>query len=287
MHKFVLNNERLLKMLAMMLIILSGITLYLKPLNFGIEFTGGVVIETAMTGEELQNSDIFSIIGVSVDASDYGSTIKVAQSEEGFVPEMKAFIGSELLSEEVIGASLGQEMVDASIQSIAIALIAMSLYLAIRYNLLMAFAAIFALVMDLTVSLGFLSLIGLEFNTLIVGAMMTVIGYSINDSVVTLDKVREVKRARQGEDIGDLYKTIVDVIFKRTMITSSSTLLVLLALALFGGNELSGFAITLGIGVMSGTLSSLVVVLAICSWASKRNPEFIKFNKKPSMEGDL
>lgn len=286
MFNFILNNENKLKCLVLVAVLLSALMVLIKPLNYGVEFSGGVVIETSLNAEQLGNL-VFQETGVSVDTSNHGSTIKVSEGARDSLTEIKMIVGDSLLSQEVIGAALGEEMINASVVSLLIALGAMSIYLAVRFNFVMAFSAMAALLQDIMVAVGVLCLLGIEINTLIVGALMTIIGYSINDSVVTLDKVRELQR--NDDDIQDesLYTSVVRVIYKRTIITSSSTLLVLLSLATFGGSALYGFSIALSVGVVSGTLSSLVVVLGICAFASKKNPAIIKFNKKPSLEGDL
>lgn len=286
MFDLVLDNERKMKVLVLVAVLLSAITLFVKPLNYGIEFSGGVVIESSMSSNDL-NGGVFETSGVSVDGSDHGVTIKVAERARGSIDEITAKVGNTVLSQEVIGAALGSEMVSASIYSLLVAFAAMTAYLAVRFNLVMAFSAMAALLQDVLIALGALALLGIEVNTLIVGAIMTIIGYSINDSVVTLDKVRELQRNDKLSTCGNLYKSVVEVIYKRTIITSSSTLVVLLALAIFGGDALFGFSIALSVGVISGTLSSLVVVLGICNVISKNRPEIIKFHKKPSLEGDL
>ncbi|MDK9790613.1 protein translocase subunit SecF [Vibrio sp. D431a] len=286
MYNLMLKNESKLKFLVLVAVLLSALTIMMKPLNYGIEFSGGTIIESSMSPDELSN-DVFKSTGVSVDGSEHGSTIKISNNAKNKVDEIRTVIGKSELSQEVVGAALGHEMIKASVYSLIIALLAMSAYLTIRFNVIMATSAMLALLQDILIAVGVLSLMGIEINTLIVGALMTIIGYSINDSVVTLDKIRELQRNGELTQETPLYELVVGVIYKRTMITSTSTLVVLIALAVFGGNALFGFSIALSVGVISGTLSSLVVVLGICGMVSKNRPAIIKFHKKPSMEGDV
>lgn len=283
------NNECFLRWVTFFLVMLSLVIFYMVPLNLGIEFTGGHVMEVGLPLNEVQST--LNILRLSD-----GALVDLSQSALGVLIKSKGFIDSDLkqitdgfgemlLSSDAMGASVGAEMVENSVWSLAIALCAILFYLAFRFNFWMASAAIIALFLDILISCAAIVFFQVEVTTLIVGALMTIIGYSINDSVVTLDKIREVSRG--SVDSYELYRTVVPKIVKRTIVTSVSTLLVVVSLVIFGGDTLFDFATVLMIGVTSGTLSSLVVVIGLTQFLARKGSNLLSFSDAPSMEGDL
>ena len=160
---------------------------------------------------------------------------------------------------EFVGPQVGDELREQGGLAMLLALGLVMLYIAFRFQLKFAFGAVIALVHDVVITLGFFSVTGMEFNLTTLAALLAVIGYSLNDTIVVSDRIRENFRKLRRTDPADVINTSLTETLGRTVVTSLTTLLVLVALALFGGEMIYGFAIALIVGVTVGTYSSIYV----------------------------
>ncbi len=259
-----------LSAIAMLVAIAS---LSLRQLNWGLDFTGGTLVEV-----EYSDSADLSAIRATLDQEGYGGAVVVSfgtdrdvlvRLPDGYSDEQGALMVDELRAAtdmsielrriEFVGPQVGAELRDDGGIAMLTALGLVMLYVAFRFQIKFALGAVIALAHDVVFTLGFFSLTGLEFDLTVLAALLAVVGYSLNDTIVVSDRIREnlrkVRRAGPSEVIDiSLTETL-----GRTLVTSLTTLLVLAALALFGGEMIFGFAVALLVGVAVGTYSSMYV----------------------------
>ncbi len=183
----------------------------------------------------------------------------------------KAYLGRfNVLSQETVGPQVGKELQQKAIWAVVLASIAMGIYIALRFDLMFGVSAVANIIHDVFVALAFMAMMRLEFSLNIVAALLTIVGYSINDTVVMYDRVRENRRKiKKPMTLADEMNLAMNQTLSRTVLTSGSVFLVLIALILFGGNVIRGFAWILMIGVISGTYSTVTIVPAVAMWWEK------------------
>ncbi|PCD00878.1 protein translocase subunit SecF [Halopseudomonas pelagia] len=257
---------------AVVLMIGSIASLAIKQLNLGLDFTGGALVELNYTSpadleairatlrEEGWDDAIVQNFGASTDVlirlasddPDLGSQIaRLIQNEDGSDVSIKRV--------EFIGPQVGEELRDKGGLGMLLAMAGILLYVSLRFQMKFAVAAIVALVHDVIFTLGFFSILGLSFDLTVLAALLAVIGYSLNDTIVVFDRVRENLRIMRKADLEEIINVSTTQTLARTLATSASTLLVLLALYFFGGENIQGFALALIVGVGVGTYSSIYV----------------------------
>lgn len=265
---------------SLILMIGSIASLVVNKLNFGLDFTGGTLIEVGFE----QSADLTNIRQVLNDGGFddavvqfYGSSRAVVirlATREDIKAEMLGNIVLDTLKNgtgqkvtmrriEFVGASVGDELTEQGGLAMLTALICILIYVAFRFEYRFALGAVFALFHDVVLTLGLFSLLGLEFDLTVLAAILAVIGYSLNDTIVVSDRIREnFRKVREGtpQEIIDISLTQT---FSRTIITSITTLLVLAALFFHGGELIHGFATALLFGVFVGTYSSVYVASSI------------------------
>ena len=266
MHFFIL--------LVCLLIAFGTITL-----NFNIEFTGGSVYTldapVADSKAKLSGNDQLLISG-----SNMNSIVKTPLNVE-FTDSEKSFIDEHMLSKDIVGASMGQELRRESVLGLALALLGVLIYLSVRYNYTMAFAALFAVMHDVVFTIFMLALFNVQVSSIVIGAFLAIIGYSINDSVVTLDRMRELIRDNEENPI----QQALEMTLQRNINTAVSTLIVIVALFIFGGVTMQAFAFTMFVGVGVGMFSSLTIVPCLVS--ARESKGSLVVSRKPSLEGEL
>ena len=270
-----LSIRRITTILSIVLMILSGSSLVTRGLNPGIDFTGGFQIEVSFQEApeiqqvrlDLSNSGFDDAIVQNsgsatdlmirtapregVDSRKVGNQIieAVSQSSKNV----------ELLSSEYVSAQVGEELTEQGGLAMIFALIMIMIYIVFRFQWKFSIGAVLALIHDVLITLGIFSFFQLTFDLAVLAAILAVVGYSLNDTIVIFDRIRENFRSmRRSETIEILNASITQTI-SRTIITSSTTLMVLLALYFMGGQSLSGFSVALIIGVLIGTYSSIFV----------------------------
>lgn len=270
------------------LIIISVLLLGIKGLNYGIDFKGGSILHVRFDNESSENKirEYFKqieksrglyftseqIIVQSVGGGQNREFIiqypaapvdsqKNADVHDFILSDLKALapFSDEALEVSNVGPTLGDEMKKQGIQAAILAVIGILLYLAYRFELQSATGAVVAIGHDLIITLGFLSLIGIEFDVTVLAAILTLLGYSVNDSIVVLDRIRETRKISKETSFASLIDSAINQTLGRTLNTSITTLLALIALLMLGGASIKGFAIALTFGVIVGTYSSIFI----------------------------
>ncbi|MFQ5535287.1 MAG: protein translocase subunit SecF [Sphingomonadales bacterium] len=264
--------------LSAILIVASLVLFFAKGLNFGIDFKGGILIEVGTT----QPADLKAIrktvgrLGLGdVAIQEFGAPTDVlirierqsgdADAQQAAVDQVKAALGADIADElsyrrvEVVGPKVSGELIRDGVLAITLAVFAVLLYIWFRFEWQFGVGAVAALVHDVTLTIGLFSLIGLEFNLSIIAAILTIVGYSLNDTVVVYDRVRENLRKYKRMELDELLNRSINETLARTAVTSLTTLLALGALFVFGGEVLRGFSAAMIWGVFVGTFSSIFI----------------------------
>ncbi|HAW49658.1 TPA: protein translocase subunit SecF [bacterium] len=252
--------------------------------NFGIDFMGGTMLHLKFE-KQLNEADINSI-RKKIEASKIRASIQYFGGEKKElivkakgvqedvslkIREIIETIGDFEYSSEYIGPSVSRDLVSLAIKAVIIAIIAMLIYIAIRFEFRFGISAVIALIHDITFVLGIYSLTGCEFNVPTIAAFLTVVGYSINDTIVVFDRIRENLKLLRREDYYIIVNKSINQVLPRTIITSLTTLFVCSALLIFAGGEVSKFALVLVVGVIIGTYSSDCVASPILYEWHKRS----------------
>ena len=258
--------------------ILSVFFITFKGLNYGIDFKGGTLIElrTEKTTQaslirESLNSMNLGDVNVKRFGKDGDYLIKVEQknSNNNLIPEIKKTLVDNLNTEvdfrrvENVGPKVSSELLESSIIAISLALAAMLFYIWVRFEWQFSVGSIIALFHDVVITLGIFSVLSLEINLSIIAAVLTIVGYSMNDTVVIYDRIRENLFKYTKISIGDVSNLSINETLSRTIITSVTTLLALFSIYILGGEILRGFSFAMILGVIIGTYSSIFVASPI------------------------
>lgn len=259
--------------LSIILIVISIYSLFVNKLNFGLDFTGGSLIEIRLA-EDIDSLEEIRGLLQSMNLSDFqvnyfGSnrdiSIKVpggdnSINEDVLIQNLKQDFDFEVRRQEFVGPQVGSELRDQGGLGLLAALAVMMVYIMFRFQYKFALGALLALVHDVVIVLGFFSFFSLDFDLSVLAAILAVIGYSLNDTIVVSDRVRENFRKKRRSNSEIAINRSLSQMIGRTLITSLTTLLVLIALLIFGGETISNFSIALIVGVISGTYSSIYIV---------------------------
>ena len=266
---------KLFNLISIILVILSVLLLLFKGLNFGVDFKGGTLIELRANDNQTNITSLrksfnnMSLGDVSVkkfgNENDY--LIKFEKKDikpdtiENIKVDLTKSIGNSFNFRRVenVGPKVSAELLKSGIIAITLSLAAMLFYIWIRFEWQFSLGAILALFHDVIITLGFFSLFRLEINLSIVAAVLTIVGYSMNDTVVIFDRVRENLRKFSDIKIFELTNISINETLSRTIITSITTLFALVSIYLFGGEILKGFSLAMILGVVFGTYSSIYI----------------------------
>jgi len=263
--------------LSLILFVLSVILIFFKGLNYGIDFKGGTLIELRSNNIEAASiRDILKVMDLGdVNVKKFGKEgdflVKVEQKENNnkLIPEIKKNLSESLNSEvnfrrvENVGPKVSAELLQSGIIAISLSLAAMLFYIWIRFEWQFSIGSIIALFHDVTITLGIFSLLSLEINLSIIAAVLTIVGYSMNDTVVIYDRIRENLGKYHKLDISNIANLSINETLSRTIITSVTTLLALFSIFILGGEILRGFSFAMILGVLIGTYSSIFVASPI------------------------
>jgi len=261
-------------LLSFLLIIISFISFFSKGLNLGIDFKGGTVIEMQFdkkySATNIREALIQQELG-DVKVKEFGNNqifLAIFEKKSGksdFIPNVKTQLEKSLTETinfrrvEMVGPKISKELTKSGIYAVLIALILMLFYIWLRFEWQFSLGSILALLHDVMLTLGAFSIIGFEFNLSIIAAILTIVGYSMNDTVVIYDRIRENLKKDDKSDLLDLINISVNETLPRTLKTSITTLLALIAIYFFGGEILRGFSFALIWGVIVGTYSSIFI----------------------------
>ena len=266
---------RLFNLLSIFLIAISVILLLFKGLNFGIDFKGGTLIELRTSDKQTNISTLrksfnnMSLGDVNVKKFGDENDFLIKFEKKDIKPDTIDMIKNDLAKSigkvfkfrrvENVGPKVSSELLKSGIIAIGVSLAAMLFYIWIRFEWQFSLGAILALFHDVIITLGIFSLFNLEINLSIVAAVLTIVGYSMNDTVVIFDRVRENLRKFSDIKIYELTNISINETLSRTVITSITTLLALISIYFFGGEVLKGFSLAMILGVLFGTYSSIYI----------------------------
>ena len=287
------NFYKKLNILSLILIIFSLFILIFKGLNLGVDFKGGTLIEirtetSTVNIAEIRQSFLKMNLGdVTVKKfgkqKDYLVKIESTKSDDNnFIKSINDELSSDLGSNvnfrrvENVGPKVSNELLKAGLLAISLSLAAMLIYIWIRFEWQFSLAAIIALVHDVLITVGIFSFLSYEINLSIVAAVLTIVGYSMNDTVVIFDRIRENLRKYSKITISEISNKSTNETLSRTLITSVTTLLALFSIYIFGGEILKGFSFAMIIGVIIGTYSSIFVATPILNYAKVSQKTILK-----------
>jgi len=269
-------------LLSAILVLLSVFTLAQKGLNFGLDFTGGYLTEFT-TSQSVELKELQSFIAKNHtgefeltaqgnshfqlrEAPSASATSTTANSLDWqSVVTQNNDINAQVLSSAYIGSQVGDELFDQGCLAMFAAMIAVMLYLAVRFEWRLAVGSVVALVHDLILVLGLFSLLNIEFNLTVLASLLAIIGYSLNDSIIVGDRVRELLRVKSNNALSpaSIINSAIKSTLTRTLITSGTTLATVASVWLLAGAPLQGFAIALFTGIVVGTFSSICIAATL------------------------
>jgi len=287
------NFYKKMNIFSSILIFLSILVLLIKGLNLGVDFKGGTLIEvrtenSITTIAEIRESFLKMNLGdVTVKKfgkeNDYLVKIEITKSEdENFIKSINDKLSADLGSAvnfrrvENVGPKVSNELLRAGLLAISLSLAAMLFYIWIRFEWQFSLGAIIALIHDVIITVGIFSFLAYEVNLSIVAAVLTIVGYSMNDTVVIFDRIRENLKKYSKISITEISDLSTNQTLSRTLITSVTTLLALFSIYIFGGAILKGFSFAMIIGVIVGTYSSIFVATPILNYTNVNQKTVLK-----------
>ena len=290
------NLYKTCNLASIILIIISLLLLLIKGLNYGVDFKGGTLIEIRTNDKNISISDLrrsFNKMNLGdVTVKHFGSENdfivkfeKRNSNKSNFIEEIKNkltnYIGDnyDFRRVENVGPKVSSELLKSGIIAIGLSLAAMLIYIWIRFEWQFSLGAIIAIFHDVIITLGIFSLFGFEINLSIVAAVLTIVGYSMNDTVVIFDRVRENLKKYSDIKIFELTNISINETLSRTIITSITTLIALLSIYFFGGQILKGFSLAMILGVIFGTYSSIYIANPILVLLNVSQKTVIKEDK--------
>ena len=290
------NYYKKFNFLSFILILSSIVLLFLKGLNFGVDFKGGTLIELRVDKLNVKISDIrYSLLKMELGdvtvkkfgkEGDYLIKIESSNNKPDFIESINNKLNSDLNSNvnfrrvENVGPKVSSELLKAGLLAISLSLAAMLFYIWIRFEWQFSLGAIIALIHDVIITLGIFSFLSYEINLSIVAAVLTIVGYSMNDTVVIFDRIRENLKKYSQLKIAEISNLSTNETLSRTLITSITTLLALFSIFIFGGAILKGFSFAMIAGVIVGTYSSIFVAAPILNYTKVSQKSVVKEDKE-------
>ena len=292
-----MNKRKLAMVFSLILIAISIGSLATKGLNLGIDFTGGYLIEAGYQNDV----DLDEVRAALSDADFKDAQVQNFGSSKDIIVRIapradinKATIADNVLSVltntseqevimrrvEFVGPQVGDELRDDGGIALLVALGCILVYISLRFQLKSAVGAILALIHDVVITIGFFSIIQMEFDLSVLASILAVIGYSLNDTVVVLDRIRETFRSVRKTSAEDILNMSINQTLSRTIVTSLTTLLVLFSLFFFGGEIIHGFAMALIVGVIIGTYSSIYIASSTLMMMKIHKQDFLVVAKE-------
>jgi preprotein translocase subunit SecF len=282
-----MSIRRIPLMISTFLIIISLSSIGLKGFNFGIDFSSGYIVQlkfdNQVTVADVQNKlykNNLNDVSVQLYGSNSEILIKLRDEELFKKTNINNYINETFKSDafiitklEYVGAQVGSELRDKGEWAMLIALFSILIYVALRFELIYGLGAISALVHDVIITLGVFSFFNLTFDLSVLAAILAVIGYSLNDSIVVFDRIRENNIILRKLSIFDVLDKSINQTLSRTLVTSLTTLLVIISLLIFGGNAVENFSIAMLIGIIVGTYSSIFIASTSLSYFGITRPE--------------
>ena len=262
--------------ISLTLMMLSLVIISVKGFNLGLDFTGGMVTEIRID-KNISAKQIESLLSDSsqqevsiISAGEPGrwvlrySQVSAAEDMEGDALDIEAILAPlnsdiQVLNTSIVGPQIGQELAEQGGVALLVSILSILGYLSFRFEWRLASGALLALFHDVIFVLAFFSLTQMEFNLTVLAAILAILGYSLNDSIIIADRIRELLRSKLTMPVSDVCTNAVKATFSRTMVTSGTTLMTVSALWIMGGGPLESFSIAMFIGILTGTWSSISV----------------------------
>lgn len=270
-----MKKSKLAMAISSILVISSLFLIFTKGLNFGIDFAGGTIIqvkyETKAPIDEMRKKLVGNPIFEGASINEFGSpdevVIRLKNSSESVTKDIGDVTRDQLAGTgdfeirrvDIVGAKVGSELREKGIMALTLAIVGILIYVAVRFEWRFAVASVLALAHDLTIAIGAISLAGLDVNLDVIAALLTILGYSINDTIIVFDRIREEISDSSAKTVNDIIDESVTRTMSRTVLTSLTVFIVLVTLFVFGGEIIHTFAYTLLVGVTVGTYSSIFV----------------------------
>ena len=293
------NFSRLFKtanIISILAVIISISFLFFKGLNYGVDFKGGTLLEIRISDYNIKIKDVRNSLDIpelgDVSVKEFGKEgdflikfEKNSNEDEKFIPELKSRISNKIGSEvnfrrvETVGPKVSSELLKQGITAISLSLAAMLFYIWIRFEWQFSLGSIIALFHDVIITLGLFSILSFEVNLSIVAAVLTIVGYSMNDTVVIYDRIRENLLKYSKINTNEIANISVNETLSRTIITSLTTLLALGSIFILGGEILRGFSFAMILGVLIGTYSSIFVASPVLNYFKVTQKTLLKEEK--------
>tara|TARA_B110000444_G_C18817570_1_gene585940 strand:+ start:863 stop:1765 length:903 start_codon:yes stop_codon:yes gene_type:complete len=268
---------------SLIAVLISLLFLFFKGLNYGVDFKGGTLLEVRIENQNIKIQDIRSSLSIpalgDVNVKEFGTKgdflikfEKNANENKKFITELKNIISQKIGSQvnfrrvESVGPKVSSELLKQGLTAIILALGAMLFYIWVRFEWQFSLGAIIALIHDVIITLGIFSILSFEVNLSIVAAVLTIVGYSMNDTVVIFDRIRENLLKYSKIKTNEIADISVNETLSRTVITSLTTLLALFSIFILGGEILKGFSFAMILGVIIGTYSSVFVASPVLNY---------------------
>ncbi len=266
-------------LVSILLTVLALSALAIRGLNMGLDFTGGMVtevrVDSSLTHEQVVNV-LKTELGDSTSVIQSGDEgrwviryplIEAKQSMPNLDQRLQSISSqTEIISNSMVGAQVGQDLIDQGGLALLICVLCILGYLSFRFEWRLASGALLALLHDVILVIGFFAITQMEFNLTVFAAILAILGYSLNDSIIISDRIRELLVAKPNASIEEVNDQAVIATFSRTLVTSGTSLMTVAALWLMGGAPLQGFAIAMFIGIISGTWSSISIGTVLPEW---------------------
>jgi len=297
-----MKNALIFNVISLVTFLLAVFFLFSRGLHLSVEFTGGTVMEVSYS----QPADLNKVRGVvsglgynDVQVQNFGTArdvmirlpaqkgVSSAQQSETLMSALKAENAEATMRRtEFVGPQVGEELATDGLKALAFVVIGIMLYLAVRFEWKFSVAAIIANLHDVIIILGFFAYFQWEFSLAVLAAVLAVLGYSVNESVVIFDRIRENFRRYRKMNTVEIIDNAITSTISRTIITHGSTQIMVLSMLLFGGETLHYFAMALTIGILFGIYSSVFVAAAIAMWLGIRREDLIKAAPKKGEDPD-
>jgi preprotein translocase subunit SecF len=297
-----MGKRQLMALVLAALIVISLGSLFIRGLALGLDFTGGTLIEVGYAAPvdlgDVRDALTQSGFGSAV-VQHYGSPREVMVRLAPRAGEDSAELSTRVLAAlqqasadtvnmrrvEYVGAQVGDELTEQGGLAMLFALIGILIYVALRFEWRLSLGAVLATVHDTVFTLGFFSLFQIEFDLTVMAAVLAVIGYSLNDTIVVFDRIRENFRRIRTGTVAEVMNVSINQTLSRTIMTSGTTMLVVVALFIFGGQVVHGFALALIVGILIGTVSSIYVASPLALWLGVTRANLAPV-KQPGVETD-
>jgi preprotein translocase subunit SecF len=277
-----MGKSKLALVLSVLLVLSSYVLLATKGLNYGVDFAGGTIVQVKYNGtapidsmrDKLKTNKLFDNASIT----EFGSPDEVVIRMKTATGDVTVDIGDvtrdalkgtgdyEIRRVDIVGPKVGSELKEKGIMSLLLAILGILVYVAFRFEWRFAVASIVALVHDVSIAMGAITLVGLDVNLDVLAALLTILGYSLNDTIIVFDRIREGVTNSKNIELSNIINESITRTLARTTLTSLTTFFVVFTLFMFGGEIIHAFAFTLLVGVVVGTYSSIFVASPILLW---------------------